>query len=79
MSVISSYFMIGGGILIVAFFVVWKYLRTHHLWVYKTREVKDAIIINDELDKKAIIRNAIILVSVLVVIAVIITILFNIW
>ena len=35
--------------------------------------------VTDELDKKAIIRNAIILVSVLVVIAVIITILFNIW
>ena len=45
----------------------------------KTREVKDVIIVSDDLDKKAVIRNAIILGSILVVIAVIITILFNIW
>ena len=79
MSVISSYIMIGTGLLIVAFFVIWKHLRTHHLCLYKNREVKDAIIVSDDLDKKAVIRNAIILGSILVVIAVIITILFNIW
>ena len=42
-------------------------------------ELKQLGLLSNQLDKKAIIRNAIILVSVLVVIAVIITILFNIW
>lgn len=79
MSVVSSYIMIAAGLLIVAFFLVWKILREKHLWMYKNREVKDAIVISDDISKKELIRNVIILGSVILFITIVITILFNIW
>lgn len=79
MSVISSYIMIGAGFAIILFFIVWKILREKKLWFYKDREYIDAVIFKDERSDKVLIRNGIIVASLAVIMAIMITIFFTIW
>lgn len=79
MSVKSSYYMIGGGLLIVLFFIVWKILREKKLWMYKDREYIDATIIQDNRSDKVLIRNGIVVASIAILFAILITVFFTIW
>lgn len=79
MSVKSSYYMIGVGFAIITFFVIWKILREKHLWMYKDHEYIDAVIVKDERTDKTLIRNAIILGSLAILMAIMITVFFTIW
>ena len=49
------------------------------MWIFKNSTFEDITLVNEEKTDKEIIRNAIILGSVLLVIIILITILFNIW
>ena len=79
MSYYSAYGMVGLGVLICIFFVVWRILVVKKLWFYKTREYIDSIIIDDSISKEKMIRNAIILAVSLIIIVVGISVLMNIW
>ena len=78
-SVNTAYVMIAGGLAIVLFFIAFKLLREKKMWIFKNSTFEDITLVNEEKTDKEIIRNAIILGSVLLVIIILITILFNIW
>ena len=79
MSYYFAYVMIGAGVLICAFFAVWRILVVKKLWFYKEREYIDAIVIDDSISTQKTIRNAIILGISIVIITVVAIILMNIW
>lgn len=78
-SYMFSYVMIGAGALLVVFFGVWKYLREHHLLMYKNRTPVDGCLLTIEAPKKVVLRNLIITISILVLIAVVTTVLLVIY
>ena len=77
MSIRTSYWMIGIGLVIVLFFAIWKILRDKKLLWYKTREYVDGTLIKDTEDNKIILRNSIILGVVIIAIIVISAICLN--
>lgn len=78
-SVTTSYFMIFGGLAIVAIFVVLKVLREKKLWIFKNSKFVEVTQVKEELTDKQVIRNVSILGAILVVMIIVISVLFNIW
>ncbi len=79
MSVVSSYYMIGGGVLIVLAFIAWKIVREKKLLYYSTHEYIDAVVIKDERTDKQLIRNAIIVSGFALLFLIIILTTFGAW
>ena len=78
-SVDTAYVMVGAGLAIVAFFVVYKILRDKKLWIFKNSTFQEITSVKEELTDKQIIRNAIILGVIILIMIVLITVFFNIW
>ena len=79
MSYYSAYGMIGLGVLLCAFFVVWRILVVKKLWFYREREYVDGIIVDEFISNEKTRRNAIILGIIVAIIIAGIIVLMNIW